>query len=104
MGKIQYPPPIPIDDDNPPVCFYYGEPLEIQFDVSGYFSHDNDTAFLPNPPTGNFVAPPGVMIQGYFAVPEEVEVTFTFLDTANGTTYRNTIQIRPSCPPTKDTA
>ena len=102
MGKIRYPPPAPAPLDNLiEQCFIYGEDLEIEFDVSGYFSHDNPAAFGPDPPTGNFVAPPTVELNQYFALSQNNTVTFTFLDTANGKTYQNKIMIvasRDLCP------
>ncbi|HEX3469669.1 MAG TPA: hypothetical protein VHT28_00655 [Silvibacterium sp.] len=102
MGKIQYPPPIPVKADTIiKQCFVYGEVLEVQFDTSGYFSHDNAEAFDPDPPTGNFVAPPNVDISQYFAAAEDNTVTFSFFDTANGKTYKNEITIVASkdlCP------
>jgi hypothetical protein len=101
MGKIQYPPPVVAQDNLIKQCFIYGEELEIQFDVSGHFSHDNNEAFSPDPPTGNFVAPPPVELSQYYAIHEDNVVTFTFIDTANGQTYRNQITIVASkdlCP------
>jgi hypothetical protein len=101
MGKIQYPPPIPVEDNLVTQCFLYGEELEIQFDVSGYFSHDINVAFDPDPPTGNFVAPPSVELSQYYALHQDSTVTFSFLDTANGITYKNEITIVASkdlCP------
>ena len=100
MGKIQYPPPTPARDDITKQCFTYGEVLEIEFGVSGYFSHDNAEAFEPDPPTGNFVAPPIVDISQYHAVAQDSTVTFSFFDTANGKTYKNEITILKTCPPT----
>jgi hypothetical protein len=101
MGKIQYP-PTGIQQDKPiQQCFVYGEDLQITFGVSGYFSHDNPTAFEPDPPTGNFVAPPPVTLDGYHAVSQDSTVTFSFVDTANGKTYKNEITIVASknlCP------
>jgi|SRR5271156_2565616 len=101
MGKIQYPPPAAQMDTVIKQCFVYKEELEIEFAVSGYFSHDNPTAFDPDPPTGNFVAPPSITISQYFAVAQDSTVTFSFLDTANGKKYRNEITIVASadrCP------
>ena len=101
MGKIQYPPP-GIEQGKPTKgCFIYGEKLEIQFDVSGLFSHDNNEAFSPDPPTGNFVAPPSLELSQYYAIDQDSVVTFTFVDTANGQTYQNQITIvasRDLCP------
>ena len=101
MGKIQYPPTGAPQDTAIRQCFVYGEDLQIQFDVSGYFSHDNPDAFDPDPPTGNFVAPPPVVLEGYHAVYQDSTVTFSFVDTANGKTYKNEITIVTSkdlCP------
>ena len=101
MGKIQYPPP-GIEQGKPTKqCFIYGEEVEIQFDVSGLFSHDNNEAFNPDLPTGNFVAPPSLELSQYYAIHQDNVVTFTFVDTANGQTYQNQITIVASsdlCP------
>ncbi len=105
MGKIQYPPPANQMDVIIQQCFIYGEILEIDFAVSGYFSHDNPLAFVPDPPTGNFAVPPNVDLSQYFAVSQDSVVTFSFFDTANGKTYKNQITIVASedlCPPTDD--
>jgi len=105
MGKIQYPPPAAEQDITIKQCFVYGEVLEIVFGVSGYFSHDNPSAFDPDPPMGNFVAPPKIDISQYFATAQDSVVTFSFFDTANGKTYKNQITIVASkdlCPPTDD--
>jgi hypothetical protein len=102
MGKIQYPPPGAGQGDViTKQCFIYGEELEIQFGASGLFSHDNNEAFNPDPPTGNFVAPPSLEISQYYAIHQDSVVTFTFVDTANGETYQNQITIvasRDLCP------
>ncbi len=101
MGKIQYPPPTAQMDTVIEQCFVYGEILEIEFAVSGYFSHNNPSAFNPDPPTGNFVAPPTITISQYFAIDEPGKVTFSFFDTANGKLYENKITIMERCPGSK---
>jgi hypothetical protein len=99
MGKIQYPPPTP-QQSLIQLDFVYGEELEIEFDVSGYFSHSNPDAFAPDPPTGNFIAPPTVTLRQYYAGLEPTKVTFTYFDTENGSTYNYEITITaPPEPP-----
>jgi len=102
MGKIQYPPPAFTQDNLIKQCFIYDEELEIEFDTSGYFSHDNPEAFDPDPPSGNFAAPPIVDLKQYFAAAQDSTVTFSFFDTTSGKTYKNLITIVASkdlCPP-----
>ena len=99
MGKIQYPPPTAAQMHTViKQCFVYGDVLEIEFAVSGYFSHDNPIAFDPDPPTGNFVAPPTLTISQYFAISEPHTVTFSYLDTTNGKKYKYEITIKERCP------
>jgi len=93
MGKIQYPPSNQMDTVIER-CFVYGEPLEVDFAVSGYFSHDNPIAFEPEPPTGNFVAP--LTLTGYQAIDESTTVTFSYF--AAGQTYKYEIKIKDRCP------
>jgi len=96
MGVITFPPSSQTTETIQE-CYSWGEPMNVQFTESGYFSGDNSEAFTPNPPTGNFVAP--VTIGPYNAVAQNSSVTFTFFDTVTGKSYSYEITIQQEkCP------